>query len=76
VAQKNTVKEFLKHIEPRILFGFLILVVLAGLAIMIAFGTVKQESSYGLEIVLGSLSTLAGAFAQWAFSTPKDKPNA
>ncbi len=31
----------------------------------------KQESSYGLEIVLGSLATLSGGFAQWAFSSTK-----
>lgn len=55
--------------EPRILFGLLLLVLLAALACVVAIGKVHQESSYGLEYILGSLATLAGGFAQWAFKT-------
>jgi len=50
------------------LFGFGILLVITVLALIIALGHVTQDSSYGLEIVLGSLATLSGGFAQWAFS--------
>jgi len=57
--------------EPRIIFGFSLLVVIAMLAGIIALGKVDQSTSYGLDIVLGSLATLAGAFSQWAF-TRKD----
>jgi hypothetical protein len=62
----------MKSIDPRMLFGFGVLLVLTVLAMMIALGHVKQESSYGLEIVLGSLATLSGGFAQWAFSKQKE----
>jgi hypothetical protein len=63
--------------EPRLLFGFAILIVTAVLAVIIAVGKVQQDTSYGLQIVLGSLATLAGAFAQWAFSQqpPNDPPD-
>ena len=50
------------------LFGFALLLVITILALFIALGKVHQETSYGLEIVLGCLSTLAGGFAQCAFS--------
>lgn len=49
------------------IFGFALLLVLATLAGIIAVGHVQQATSYGLEFLLGSLSTLSGAFAQWAF---------
>mgnify|MGYP001597114646 CR=1 FL=1 len=58
----------MKHLDARLLFGFGILLVITVLALIIALGKVHQESSYGLEIVLGGLTTLAGAFSQWAFS--------
>lgn len=58
----------MRNIDPRILFGFGVLLVIVILAMTIAIGHVSQESSYGLEIVLGGLNTLSGAFAQWAFS--------
>ncbi len=58
----------MKNIDLRMVFGFGGLLAIIVLALMIALGKVQQDTSYGLEIVLGSLSTLAGAFAQWAFS--------
>lgn len=59
----------------KIIFGFSILVVLAVLAAIVGLGTVRMETSYGLNIILGSLATLAGGFAQWAFgSSPESKP--
>ncbi len=65
----------MKNIDPRMLFGFGILCVIASLALLIALGNVKQESSYGLEIVLGGLTTLSGGFAQWAFGKIDKKDN-
>jgi flagellar motor component MotA len=63
----------MKNVDPRMVFGFGLLMAVIVLALVIAMGKVHQESSYGLEIVLGSLSTLSGAFAQWAFSKPAVK---
>jgi len=57
----------MRDIEPRMIFGFILLVLLAVLAGVVAIGHVKQDSSYGLDYILGSLATLAGGFAQWAF---------
>lgn len=56
----------------KVLFGFLLLVVLAGLAAIIGLGKVEAASSYGLDIILGGLLTLAGGFSQWCFSTKKE----
>ena len=64
-------KELIKSFDARMLFGFGVLMVLTVLALLIGLGKVEQATSYGLEIVLGSLATLAGGFAQWAFSTTK-----
>jgi len=54
--------------DPRMWFGFGILGIIALLALAIGLGHVEQQSSFGLDIVLGSLATLAGGFAQWAFT--------
>ncbi len=56
----------------RMVFGFCLLTILASLAAAIALGHVEEKTSYGLMPLLTTLSTLAGAFAQWAFSR-KDK---
>jgi hypothetical protein len=50
------------------IMGMVILMAMFVLALSIALGTVHKDTSFGLEIVLGSLSSLCGAFAQWAFS--------
>ncbi len=60
--------------EPRIIFGFILLLMIAGLAAVIAVGRVTQEESYGLTDVLGILAVLAGSFANWAFGNRKDPP--
>ena len=54
----------------KVAFGFMELLVLAGLGLAIALGHVEQNTSFGLSFrdILGALSTLAGAFAQWAFT--------
>ncbi len=53
--------------DPRMIFGFCLLAAVAVIAVVIALGHVSEATSYGLQIVLGSLATLCGAFAQWAF---------
>jgi hypothetical protein len=60
--------------EPRIIFGFCLLIVISILAGIIALGKVEQATSHGLDIVLGSLATLAGGFSQWAFTRPPEPP--
>lgn len=65
--------DLFREIDPRMVFGFGILIVIAALAVVIALGTVRMETSYGLNIVLGSLATLAGGFAQWAFSSSSQR---
>ena len=58
----------------KMLFGFLLLVLLSILAALIALGKVEQQSSFGLSQILGGLLVLSGAFAHWAFgdSGPSD----
>jgi thiol:disulfide interchange protein len=55
----------------KLMFGFFILAVLAGLATIIAIGKIKAETSFGLDIILGGLLTLSGGFAGWAFRDTK-----
>lgn len=58
----------------RMIFGFSLLLILAVLALFIALGHVEEKTSYGLMPLLTTLSTLAGGFAQWAFSAGGKKP--
>jgi thiol:disulfide interchange protein len=57
----------------KVAFGFALLLVLAVLAGLIALGSVHAESSFGLNIILGGLLTLAGGFAGWAFRDERKK---
>lgn len=52
-------------------FGFLLLLMLAILAGLIAVGKVEQSSSFGLEGIIGGLTALAGGFVNWAFTVSK-----
>lgn len=54
--------------DPRWIFGFGLLLLLASLAVIIALGHVEQQTSFGLQQVLGALAVLSGSFSQWAFS--------
>lgn len=56
----------------RMIFGFGLLAIIAGLAVAIALGHVEERTSYGLMPLLTALATLAGGFAQWAFSRKDD----
>lgn len=49
------------------IFGFALLLVIASLAGIIALGKVEAQTSFGLDIILGCLTTLSGGFAAWAF---------
>ena len=55
--------------QQKMIFGFLALVVLATLAAIIALGKVNQESSYGLDYILGGLTMMVGVFSNWAFGS-------
>jgi hypothetical protein len=52
-------------------FGFLLLVVVGSLAALIALGKVEEKTSYGLQTILGSITTLSGGFAAWAFGVAR-----
>lgn len=49
------------------IFGFFLLGTLLVLSLAIGLGKVHQDTSFGLQIILGCLSTLSGSFATWAF---------
>jgi hypothetical protein len=57
----------------KMLFGFLLLLLLALLAGVIAISKVEEQTSHGLIPVITALATLAGGFAQWAFRSDKDE---
>lgn len=52
----------------KMIFGFALLLVLAVLAAVIALEKVEPSTSFGLQYILGALSTLSGGFVGWAFS--------
>jgi hypothetical protein len=54
--------------QQKMIFGFILLIVLAGLSAAVALGEVKEETSHGLTPLLTALSVLSGNFANWAFS--------
>jgi hypothetical protein len=61
----------------KILFGVILLVSICALATIIALGKVQQETSFGLQDILGGLLVLCGGFSQWCFtsnSKPDEKP--
>lgn len=57
--------------EPRMILGSMLLLAMFTLAVTLALGKVQQETSFGLQELLGSFQTLAGAFAAWAFTQPR-----
>jgi hypothetical protein len=52
-------------------FGFCLIFLIAGIAVTIALGKVEERSSFGLQIILGCLTTISGGFAAWAFGSNK-----
>lgn len=57
----------------KMLYGFLLLLLLAVLAVVIALGRVEQQTSYGLLPIITALATLSGAFGNWAFKDHDEK---
>lgn len=57
----------------KLLFGILLLILLATLATVIGLGKVQQETSFGLQDILGGLLVLSGAYSQWAFGATPEK---
>lgn len=60
----------------KLLFGFLLLLILATLAVIIGVGKVEATTSFGLDIILGGLLTLSGAFCGWCFKEKQVEPRA
>jgi hypothetical protein len=58
----------------KMIFGFTLMIALVVLAAIVALGKVSETTSFGLQYILGALSTLTGAFAQWAFSGKPPEP--
>lgn len=62
----------------KMLFGFVLMILVAGIALVIALGKVEQQTSFGLQDILGGLLVLCGSFSHWAFQAvspvKKEKP--
>jgi hypothetical protein len=58
-------KEWLPFLK--LLIGLLMFLSLVGLAMVIGLGHVEQNSSFGLQDVLGGLLVAFGSWAQWSF---------
>ena len=56
----------------KMVFGILLLILLAALALVIGLGKVEQSTSFGLQDILGGLLLLSGAYGQWAFGGGKN----
>lgn len=56
-------------------FGFALLAIVGLLCLVIGLGKVTQENSYGLDSMMGCLTTLAGGFSVWCFTKGKDNDN-
>ncbi len=62
LKRESTVRD-----DLRMLFGFCVLGAITIIALVIAIGHVEEKTSYGLGMILGSLTSLAGGFTNWAF---------
>jgi membrane protein YqaA with SNARE-associated domain len=51
----------------RMIFGFTLLLALIGLIFVVAYFHVEKNTSAGLMPLIAMLSTLSGAFTNWAF---------
>lgn len=56
----------------KVFIGLLMFLSLVALAMVIGLGHVEQNTSFGLQDVLGGLLVGFGAWAQWSFGS-KDK---
>jgi hypothetical protein len=57
----------------KMIFGFLLLTSLIGLAAAIAIGRVEESTSHGLREIIAIIGTLSGAFCGWAFGSQSEK---
>jgi len=51
------------------IYGLVLILILAGLAVAVALSHVEERTSYGLMPILMAIAGLSGQFAQWAFGT-------
>jgi hypothetical protein len=51
----------------KMVFGFILIISLIGLAATIALRSVTEAESHGLMPLVTALATLAGGFSNWAF---------
>lgn len=51
----------------KLLFGYTLLIVICLFGIIVISTTVTAEANHGLDLILGMLNGLAGAFGVWAF---------
>lgn len=58
----------------KMIWGFLVIVIIAALAVLIAFKNVEQQSSYGLEPILVALTAGLASFCNWAFAGREKAP--
>lgn len=62
----------MKNLDAKMVFGFCLLGIYLVLAIAIAFGKIEETTSFGLQPLLGGLTSLGGAWGVWAFASKKD----
>jgi len=55
------------------IFGILITLIVGSLALVVAMGRVDKDTSYGLEYLLGALSSVLVSFGTWAFGRMMQK---
>ena len=53
--------------EWKMIWGFILLLGILSLCARIALGHVEQQTSYGLQDIIGILAVLGGQWANWAF---------
>jgi hypothetical protein len=63
----------MKYVAPHWIFGYCLLAILGFLSYHIAMDKVQQDTSYGLNEILICLTSLASAFAGWAFGSREHK---
>ena len=56
----------------KMIFGFALLLIMGVMGMTFGIGHVESNTSFGLMPIITTLSTLAGAFAGWAFRQKTD----
>ncbi len=55
--------------QQKMVVGFLLVVIYAVLAGLIALGSVHKDTSYGLDFILGGLNSMTTGFTVWCFTS-------